>query len=231
MGCDIHFYVEKKVKGKWISADQWEKDEDGKPFLDYKKSFYHDRNYNLFAILADVRNGCGFAGIRTGEGFEPISNPRGLPIDVSKEVKREFEAYGTDGHSHSYFTVKELMEYDWTQTTKCCGYLTALEFFDWHRWRKGDGEAPESYRSDVSGGAVKKISISEMVFIKNKADKKGTYQQREDWIKEKYPSTYTCVEWKIEYYKEAETFLGRTLPRLWRLGAPEDVRIVFFFDN
>jgi len=30
-----------------------------------------NRNYDLFAILANVRNGHGFAGIKTGGGIRP----------------------------------------------------------------------------------------------------------------------------------------------------------------
>ena len=43
----------------------------------------------LFAILAGVRNGYGFAGCDTGDGFRPIAPPRGLPGDVSPEVAEE----------------------------------------------------------------------------------------------------------------------------------------------
>lgn len=40
------------------------------------------RSYNTFAMLADVRNGRGFAGIKTSDGFPVIHEPRGLPADV-----------------------------------------------------------------------------------------------------------------------------------------------------
>ena len=49
----------------------------------YNYEPYGDRNYNLFAILANVRNGTAFAGCKTGEGFNPISNPKGVPSDAS----------------------------------------------------------------------------------------------------------------------------------------------------
>src|SRR5262249_46209472 len=133
MGCDIHFYVEKQVNGAWYSADKWAPNEDagdeGEPILAlaYKNRFYSDRNYNLFGILANVRNGSGFAGCDTGDGFVPISEPRGIPDDVSKEVKAEADRWDGDGHSHSWLTVTELMAYDWTQTTKLRGYVSAAE--------------------------------------------------------------------------------------------------------
>jgi hypothetical protein len=41
-----------------------------------------DRSYNTFAMLADVRNGVGFAGVKTSDGFPVIHEPRGLPADL-----------------------------------------------------------------------------------------------------------------------------------------------------
>src|SRR4051794_16548380 len=111
MGCDIHFYVEKKDEnGNWQSADAWET-EDGYdcPSIPYKKRFYSGRNYDLFGILADVRNGRGFAGVKTGDGFVPIAEPRGLPDDASPKIKADCDRWGVDGHSHSYLSLSELL--------------------------------------------------------------------------------------------------------------------------
>lgn len=92
---------------------------------------YDNRDYDVFAILADVRNGRGFAGIKTGEGFVPISEPKDLPIDVSEEVKKESDYWGGDGHSHSYLTLKELLTYDWHgQTTKKEGMVTKISYYE-----------------------------------------------------------------------------------------------------
>lgn len=79
---------------------------------------YDGRNYNLFAILADVRNGRGFAGSYTGEGFNPIAEPKGIPNDLSPEVTESFHYWEGDGHSHSWFTLQDLLDYDWDQNTK-----------------------------------------------------------------------------------------------------------------
>ncbi|MCT6901642.1 MAG: hypothetical protein M3Z48_00250 [Lactobacillus sp.] len=97
MGCDIHAYVEvkrypyqdeKRENGVWINADKWTvnqeqvlhpEDDQRHMIIDYDDHIYKGRNYYLFAILADVRN---------GKGFTPISEPKGLPVDVSPEVKK-----------------------------------------------------------------------------------------------------------------------------------------------
>lgn len=126
MGCDIHFYVEKwsdedvipegpldisdardsiinntlklEKDHRWITADKWIKEDD-----DYwtNYSFYRDRNYDLFAKLADVRN--------YGSDITPLSEPRGVPEDASYAYKYMVKKMNGDGHSHSYFTLDELL--------------------------------------------------------------------------------------------------------------------------
>lgn len=58
------------------------------------EQIYHDRNYDVFGMLADVRNGSGFAGVDTGDGFVPIDVPRGLPDDLSAEVLTHIKRLG-----------------------------------------------------------------------------------------------------------------------------------------
>jgi hypothetical protein len=95
MGCDIHCYAEVKKGKKWVKVGRvfdnpyydpkdkskwakWNKAKTDQPYL--------HRNYNLFAILADVRNGRGFAGCDTGDGFKPIDMPRYLPNNASDKI-------------------------------------------------------------------------------------------------------------------------------------------------
>jgi hypothetical protein len=61
----------------------------------------------MFSILANVRN--------YGE-TEYIDEPRGLPEDVTEMVKEDAENWGIDGHSHSYLTLKELIDFQNKQT-------------------------------------------------------------------------------------------------------------------
>ena len=236
MGADIHFYVEKQVNGVWQSADKWTPNrfagEEGEPplSLDYKDRFYDSRNYNLFGILANVRNGSGFAGCDTGDGFVPISDPRGLPEDVSEQVKADSDRWGVDGHSHSWLTVAELLAYDWTQTTKLRGYVSAAEYYLWNRWKRQIGERPDNYCGDICGSTIEKVSEEE---LRRRIEglTGGDWNRQEDKVKESLAHVYCRVEWEQPYYKPAREFLAETMPRLWRLGRPEDVRIVFFFDN
>jgi hypothetical protein len=71
------------------------------PFLNpYIDSPYNGRNYTLFGALAGVRN----------RGVRLISDrDRGLPKDVSKEIRQLSEKYGIDGHSHNYLYLYEIL--------------------------------------------------------------------------------------------------------------------------
>lgn len=178
----------------------------------------------------DVRNGRGFAGVKTGDGFNPISEPRGLPVDVSAVVRSQSDSYGIDGHSHSFLTVAELLAYDWAQTSTLQGVLHAVDFYKWERWGRAQGQSPDSYSGDVSGRDVVKISEGAMrELLKPYASM--NHREAEEAIGKKFPHHYTTCTWTQAYYQCASNFLSQTLPRLWRLGKPEDVRVVFWFDN
>lgn len=234
MGCDIHLYVEKRVDGKWIAQGDFTRDdveEDGTGgYISGGRDFYSGRNYDLFAILADVRNGRGFAGVKTGEGFNPIAEPRGIPVDASDEYKAIAENWGEDGHSHSHFTVRELLDYDWTQETGKQGWLDMAEWERWTRWDRSQGRGPDSYCGFVSGGAVKHITADEADALFKGVD----WSQRETVAKE-HPYTYAEATWGTPYYRAAGSFLEETMSKLLKLAGGtkgiDDVRIVFFFDN
>jgi hypothetical protein len=108
MGCDIHLYLEvyNDKLNKWGMLDGY-----GLPVMEeyemfteeyYKHAYKHSpsqRNYGVFAVLADVRN----------DNLPYMDQPRGVPKDASLLYKSEVEHYGEDGHSHSYFTVEEFL--------------------------------------------------------------------------------------------------------------------------
>jgi hypothetical protein len=111
---------------------------------------WEGRNYRLFAILADVRNGSGFAGVDTGDRIEPISDPRGVPSDAHPETRDFLESYGVDGHSHSWFTLAELEDYDWGKGTVERGIVNAGEYEE--LLNEGGGE-PTAWSGGVSGSS------------------------------------------------------------------------------
>lgn len=214
----------------------------------YREEFYEGRNYNLFAILADVRNGRGFAGVKTGEGFRPIAAPRGLPADVSATVKARSDRWGGDGHSHSWFTVAELDAYDWRQETAHYGVVSP---FDYAAWKK-EGK-PRTWSAGVSGPGVEMVSHEQMdavvAKLRAEARKKANgnasrfVQLDEDadppspdvsfgfFMTGPGPHYFTRVAWRETYADSAERFLTKTLPALRAVGPADAVRAVFWFDN
>jgi hypothetical protein len=217
MGCDIHFFVERRKRGRWGEVYKKEKVEirypKGKPYVYYTNYYgYRGRNYDLFAILAGVRN---------YNDIQPISEPRGLPDDVCKPIKKESDAWDCDGHSHSYLTLKELLNFDWEQ-----GYLATavMGHQEFDRWDKKS--CPDSYCRGISGANVVDISQAEYGRLKSLGQLDPTI-------------TYAIqVTWKDSYkdaVKDGE-FFKKTIPRLKDLMReqdlrPEDIRIVFWFDN
>ncbi len=135
--------------------------------MEVDKPYYDGRNYNLFAILADVRNGRGFAGIKTGDGFNPIAPPRGLPDDVSPEVKAESDSWSCDGHSHSHFTLREILDYDWNQKTMLSGWVDHEGWMAWKNWGQ-----PREWSGYISGGKVRHVT---------EAVRATRIQGRHDW--------------------------------------------------
>lgn len=117
MGCDIHLYVEIKENGKWKHGQKKE-DKYNEGFFDvpYEQKLFTDRNYTLFAFLANVRN-YGY--------IKPICESKGLPLDISKDLKIISESWGEDGHSHSFFTLEELKKaFDPKKTVTCSGLMS-----------------------------------------------------------------------------------------------------------
>jgi len=212
MGCDIHLYQEQKIDGQWKSTDVWsDKYKEGRLSVAYDDMAYHDRNYNLFAILADVRNGRGCAGIKTSAGFNPIAQPKGLPGDISEQVRAESDIWNVDGHSHSWLTLREILDYDWNQKTTLNGWVDAGDYENWKR--RGH---PESWCGAVFGGQIRHVTAAEMdAAIEAKSDTSGMRCE---------------VEWERRYHQCAGSFWKAVCMALHK-AAPEDVRFVFWFDN
>lgn len=182
MGTDIWFFVEKRYykeyeqldgtwrkinKSKedlvstsiWLSVDTWTVNPDYYLYPGYKTSrlkpsdpteFYsEDRNYDLFSILSNTRN---------DHNLKFISLPRGLPVDISPELREIAFENKEDFYDHSWLFLNELVTFNWNEIYFC-------DQFQEHR---------------------------------NILD--------------------TC-----------SGFINETIPKLSKLGEPEDVRVIFWF--
>lgn len=112
MGTDINCYGERRTKdGTWEALGpftekvyHYDEEEPVTAFYqEYNTGPYSERNYRLFAYLADVRNWYG--------DITPWDNPRGIPDDLSWNVQRCVDAWGDIGYSHSYYYLNELTKY------------------------------------------------------------------------------------------------------------------------
>lgn len=151
MGTDIHVVFQKKV------GDSWQ---------DIPHDYDENRHYYLFAWLANVRNGFGFAGVLTGSPIKPISMPRGFPqdfkvederhpTDLDKIAKWHLKYMDEDEkknpsvwmgyHSQSWLFLEEIIKAPKPVTWKT-GVISKDYFYEW------DGKSkPEAYSGAITG--------------------------------------------------------------------------------
>lgn len=143
MGCDIHIWVERKQTSArpdapWLIVES--ADIVGEPRDDFEREYgrkvYDGRNYDLFAMLANVRNGGGFVPIPVALKLPHEDGCRGIPLDASAVYREHADRWDVDGHSHSWATLAELKAYDWT------GQKTL-------RWGTAYAEAAGSFYQDT----------------------------------------------------------------------------------
>ena len=209
MGCDIHGVFQKKV------GDAWE---------DISSDYEQNRHYQLFAVLANVRNGYGFAGVRTGDAVEPISEPRGLPQDFEIDEKSgvhlvkgssiltpwQRENYLDDlevwmgDHSHSWLTADEMLAwFENAPETTHEGVLSRKQYESWDMV-----SPPEEYCGDIWGTGV--VVIDE-----------GADTADDGW-------THIRVAWRAPLVEELAYFFDEVRKLQEEHG---EVRFVFGFDS
>lgn len=197
MGCSIHIRFEvKNYKGIWTDADIYERNQfygtQGENEFDVIE-IYRGRNYRLFSVLADVRN---------YDDNEYICEPKGIPKDCNEHIKKDVEYWGIDGHSHSYFTLKELI--DWQKEhniIKYSGYMSPED-----AKRVDEGKMPNAW---WRGGNIENQSYREWE-IENKI-----LEPIIEAMKQRYSDVmfYGCAS--------EEDIMSNA----------ENMRIVFWFDN
>lgn len=129
MGTDIHLWVEyKDDEDKWVEPDR-EMAERYEFTLSYSA-----RCYQIFAILANVRNTFDII---------PISDLRGVPEDYKElegykeyleKVKKGHWSWGivdtgTKFDACSYHTLTQLKEYDWDSVERQVTWIKDEEFY------------------------------------------------------------------------------------------------------
>jgi hypothetical protein len=209
MGTDIHGVFQRRDGNRWV---------------DVASKFDENRHYQLFAVLAGVRNGYGFAGITTGEPVRPIAQPRGLPSDFAMDGDSHpvatLELMGCMGkyhqeseplevwmgdHSHSWLTADEMLAWaEHAPVVTKTGILSRDEYAQW------DGtEEPGNYCGGISG--------RDIVIVNDNA----VERERAAW-------THIRCHWESSLRAELSYFFDEVA----RLKAAHgDVRYVFGFDS
>lgn len=232
MGCDIHAAIEIKNGHGWEAVtfpNKYFGKYDDEP--EKTASLDFGRNYDAFAILANVRNGCGFAGVDTGDGFIPISEPRGLPDDVSECA---VNTALTGDHSASFVTLPELLAYDWTRESVHRGWVNGVAFEHWDRVKEWH-PVPDHYCGGISGGSVEHITEQEMRrrVAALKASAVG-HEAFDAALKAKLWNTYCAIQWGETYAGAAGDLFVKVLPLMMKLGVQhgqDNVRLVMNFDS
>lgn len=205
MGTDIHVVFQAKKSGRWG---------------DIASNYDERRHYLLFAWLADVRNGSGFAGIPTHTRIDPIAEPRGLPKDFQvedddhpmarellDENEREWLEPGEEphrwmgDHTYSWLTADEILSAPPPGRILKTGVIPISAYREW------DGVSqPESWCGDVWGKDVVTSNPNEI-----------TDQ-----------TTYVRIEWFRDTSDDLAYFINEVKRLKDEYG---DVRMVFGFDS
>lgn len=219
MGTDIHLYVEKKsANGRWEEvAPPYTTDYGTKTWYLYNGTDDErnmpdptERRYNLFALLADVRNGYGFAGVPTHEAVSPLFPYRGIPSDTSYE---ETDEYWLGDHSFTWATLNELLSVNWEYSFQQTGVVNAGEYMEFL-----ESGIPSGWCGDVSGGGASIVDsdvFHKMILDGNDTD--GFYTR----VSFSYSPLASCgfVRW-----------LNESLLPICN-GKPENIRVLIGFDS
>ena len=188
MGTDIHYWAERRTESGWEQCP-----------LDFYCG--DERNYALFAILADVKR-------MTNGGFEPIAPPRGFPPD-SPLAAKSTEGGGGYYHNETWLSLRELLDFPWHEKKR--------EFRGW--------VDAEQYQVFKKTGQPQRFVDQTADLVSNEEMDRLL---REGGKTEGF---LTMITFGIPYAAFAGPFVTETLPKLQTLGSPDDVRLVMFFDS
>jgi hypothetical protein len=202
MGCDIHSVAQVNKDGKWRTVAHRVADD--------------NRNYDTFAVYADVRNGRGFAGVPTGEGWKPIADPRGIPDDFEIWEAGHCGTYMGD-HSHSWLLLSEIRAAWEALADKQYAVMGIVERSH-YRKTIAKGKTPEEWCGGTSGPDV--------LIVTEEQVKAGTAPERYSHV--------SCV-WKMDARKRLYLMEKQLQELGWTAEeyevAPDQVRLVFGFDS
>jgi hypothetical protein len=202
MGTDISMYAERRERDGWHLCE---------PLLPNR---FHDPSDPesepalMPQAVYDTRNSSLFAilaGVRnlifSETRYQTIAPPRGLPSDLSPELAPWAAYFDSGAFGHSWYLLAELQAFPWSKLTI-------------------------KKRAMVSPAVAPLFAGGEGPFPYDRwpADEEVRFAE---WSRDG-----VHVTWVETYAQSAGTeFLDGVLQRLATYGAPEDVRVVFWFDS
>lgn len=229
MGCDIHVIIERRDNGgPWVrvpfatvpyvergTADSWWKefDEAIAAGAVAMPDQFTSRNYSLFGILADVRNGFGFAGIPTGEPWTAIAPDRGLPADMVPLANPYELGDHLGDHSFTWIGLDELRAFDWDGTVR--RKRGVVEFPVWREWQDSQDTQPTEWAGGVSGRSVEIITAAQAL-------------ERSTNL---HDNLYVESEWSTTAREATGDWPGQIIPILERIANGGELRLLMGFDS
>lgn len=228
MGTDIHWAIEYRTDEGW------------RYFLDglnlshrmhsriFDALLPGDRNYNFFGMLANVRNGVGFAGVVTGDGFDPcVPEPR-LPNDLSFGARQYIEEGYLGEHNLGAVTSSHLREY-WEKHKRLeTRHRGVIEISEYPAFITSGRKRPKSYCGGISGGGTRVVTEAEL--------KRHEWSVIGDHIASPAPegATHVDVEWTSTYEESVgwstAQFLSYGIEYL-ESDTHRELRFLFGFDS
>ncbi len=234
MGSDIHIRIERKTAdGLWERVPYvekpWQDEHEGSEYTRQQWVRYRSgaeqmpenftaRNYRLFGILADVRNGSGFAGSDTGDAWPTIAAERGWPTDMLPIVKPDdYEADDHEylgDHSFTWVRLAELETFPWDDIRRDLrGFVTPAAYAK----LKDQGIHPSEWSSGISGPKIVCYTEDQWEAMNRTAPKDVDAHIKASWSKTAREAT--------------NDWIGEVAPRLREISQGRDLRLIIGFDS
>lgn len=225
MGCDIHIVIQRQdADGRWreVPYQRIYRYPGAAPAVDGSTcapDVFLNRNYDLFAVLANVRNGVGFAGIQMGEGWPSLAAGRGLPPDFAADGILSNPAYPDEprslgDHSFTWVGLDELQTFPWDATESWLYGVVAASVYETF---KATREAPDSYSGGVSGPGIQVYEPDDYEAAKA--------------AETLCPRPYVRIGWAETAREATYDWPGTVLPWLETLADGRPLRLVLGFDS
>lgn len=225
MGCDIHITIQVQDGLNWQEV-LWQStpyDFKGAPKIvegiPVAPKGFDGRNYDLFAVLANVRNGRGFVGVETGSGWPSIAPDRGLPpgFDITVSANPQYPEDGPrymGDHSFTWVGLDELKAFNWDHIEAWQYGVVPANVFE---QLTAEGKTPTEYCGGVMGKGI--ITYEPDEYKTAKAN--GTL----------CPTPMVRMGWGETAREATGDWPGRIIPWLDSIAKGCPLRLVLSFDS